>query len=176
MNDKQKRILVFTGDGKGKTTAALGMALRAHGHSIPVLIVQFVKANEAVGEIAALRQIAGMECVQFGLGFLPRGQPASLAQHRLEALRGLEYAAQALSSDRYGLVVLDEICLAVASGLLLESEVKAVLQQTHANTCVVLTGRAATPGLMALADTVSEVRCCKHGYQQGIAAQPGVEY
>ncbi len=170
------RTLVFTGDGKGKTTAALGMAVRAAGHGQRVLIVQFLKADPSTGELAACGRLPGVTIVQAGLGFLPPGDDPAFAAHREAAERGLELAGRALASRTVDLLVLDEVCLAVARGLLPEAAVLALLQERKEPVCIVLTGRGACAGLVAQADTVTEMRCVAHGLARGIAAQPGVEY
>ena len=175
MNDKG-RVLIFTGDGKGKTTAALGMALRAHGHGIPVSVVQFVKSDTQTGEFAALNGMAGVDIVATGLGFVLRPTDPRFAEHRRAAEQGLRIAADAVSSGRFGLVVLDEVCMAVALNLLAEDAVLSVIREADADCTVVLTGRGATEGLIAAADTVSEVRCIKHGFDRGRKAQKGVEF
>jgi len=175
MNDKG-RVLIFTGDGKGKTTAALGMALRAHGHGIPVSVVQFVKSDTRTGEFAALNGMVDVDIVVTGLGFVPRPTDSRFADHRRAAEQGLRIAADAVSSGRFGLVVLDEVCMAVALNLLAEDAVLSVLREAAADCTVVLTGRGATEGLIAAADTVSEVRCIKHGFDRGRKAQKGVEF
>jgi cob(I)alamin adenosyltransferase len=169
------RILVFTGDGKGKTTAALGMAFRASGHSLRTCMIQFIKGDTSVGEIAAAAALATIEIHPTGLGFLPPPDHPRFAEHRAAAQVGLSKAADALAAGQFAIVVLDEICLAVARGLVEESQVVDLLAHAPANTCVVLTGREAPPALIALADTVTEMRCIKHGMQSGIAAQDGVE-
>ncbi len=170
------RILLFTGDGKGKTTAALGMALRASGHGMRTLILQFIKANSSVGEIAACRHLPGVEISQTGLGFVPEPSHPSFSEHRRAAQEGLGLAHKALMSGQYDLVVLDEICTAVAKGLLQEDSVVEALRQAHPRACVVLTGRNATKALIDLADTVTEMRFIKHGFREGRAAEKGVEY
>ena len=171
----QARVLVFTGDGKGKTTAALGMALRASGHDMPALVIQFCKANAATGEVAAVRRLGNVEIVQVGLGWVPESSDPAFARHREAAERGLERAAGAIASGRYRLVVLDEVCYAVARGLLTEDRVAEAVRAAKPDSCVVLTGRGATAGLMALADTVTEMKCVKHGLTAGRKAQEGVE-
>ncbi len=170
------RILVFTGDGKGKTTAALGMALRAAGHGLPVAIVQFVKADRTVGEIRALARLPDVTIVQAGRGFLPKAGDPGFAAHQAAAREGLAEAERIVAAGQARLVILDEICVAVAKGLLPEADVLAVLQRARAGTCVVLTGRGATESLLAAADTVTEMREVKHGLTNGIAAQAGVEW
>lgn len=170
------RTLVFTGDGKGKTTAALGMALRAAGHGQRVLIVQFVKGDSTTGELAACQHLPGVEIVQTGLGFIPGEDAPAFARHREAAERGLELAGRALASQPLDLLVLDEVCLAVARRLLKEEAVLALLRQRVRPVCIVLTGRGAPAGLVEQADTVTEMRCVAHGLAQGMCAQRGVEY
>jgi len=169
------RILVFTGDGKGKTTAALGMALRASGHGMRTLVVQFVKADASTGEVIAARGLRDIEIVQTGLGFLPEGDDPRLAAHKEAASRGLSTAAEAIASGKYGLVVLDEVCYAVHRGLLREEQVCDVVRRAPPGSCIVLTGRGATEGLIRLADTVTDMRCVKHAHQEGSEGQRGVE-
>lgn len=171
----RKRILVFTGDGKGKTTAALGMALRASGHGMRTLIVQFAKADASTGEVIAVRSLPSIEIVQTGLGFLPERDDPRFAAHREAARHGLSTAAEAIASGRYQLIVLDEVCHAVSRGLLEEKEVCDVVQQAPPGSLLVLTGRGATDGLKALADTVTDMRCVRHALQSGWKAQKGVE-
>lgn len=170
------RILLFTGEGKGKTTAALGMALRAAGHKLPTLIIQFIKHDSSTGELAALHSLAGVEIRQVGQGFVPKPSSPKFAEHQQSARQALATAEEALSSGQYRLVILDEICVAVAKKLLSEEAVLAAVQGAPSNTIVVLTGREASPGLISLADTVTEMRCVKHGLSQGWKAQPGVEF
>lgn len=170
------RLLIFTGDGKGKTTAALGMALRAAGHGDGVSIIQFVKSDASTGELAAIGGLPGVEIVQYGRGFIPRASSPGIGEHRLAALEALDAARQALRSGRYRLVILDEVCVALRAKLLEPSAVVEVLSEAPPGVCVVLTGRGAPAELLDLADTVTEMRCVKHGYQQGIPAQRGVEY
>jgi cob(I)alamin adenosyltransferase len=169
------RVLLFTGDGKGKTTAALGMALRACGHGMRVLVLQFIKAA-ITGELTASRNLPGCEFVQTGRGFLPKPDSPQFEEHARAARAGLEQAAQALLSGQYEIVILDEICTAVASGLLTEEHVAAFLKKRPAGLTVVLTGRGATPRLVALADTVTEMRCVKHALVAGRRAQKGIEF
>lgn len=169
------RILIFTGDGKGKTTAALGMALRAVGHGMRACMVQFIKDDSTVGELAAARSIA-IEVVQTGRGFLPPAGDSRLAQHRAAAEEGLHKAAAVLAGGQFAVVILDEICLAVARGLLEEPKVIEAIRLAPPETSIVLTGRYATPGLIAVADTVTEMRAIKHGMNAGIPAQKGVEW
>jgi cob(I)alamin adenosyltransferase len=170
------RILIFTGDGKGKTTAALGMVLRAHGHEIPVAVIQFIKSDRETGEFAALQKMAGVEIAVTGLGFVPHPDDPLFADHRRAAKKGLRIAAEAALSERYGLIVLDEICTAVSLKLLAEEDVLAVLRNAAPGITIVLTGRNATKRLIQAADTVSDIHCIKHGFEQGRRAKKGVEF
>lgn len=169
------RVVVFTGDGKGKTTAALGMAFRAAGHGLRTCVVQFVKSDTSVGEIASAAASPAIEIHPTGLGFLPPREHPDFARHRAAAQTGWTKATEAVDSGRYALVVLDEICLAVARGLVEEGQVAELVARASPRLCLVLTGRSATAGLVALADTVTEMRCVKHGANEGIPAQMGVE-
>lgn len=171
-----KRILIFTGNGKGKTTAALGMALRASGHGLRVRIIQFMKKDATTGEIFALRHLPGVELVQAGCGFVPPAADPAFVKHQEAAERGLKLADEAISSGDYDLVVLDELCTTVTYGLLMESQVTKIITEAREGICLVLTGRGATPGMIALADTVTEMNCLKHALQAGLPARKGVEY
>ena len=170
------RIILFTGNGKGKTTAALGMVLRSNGHGMKALVIQFVKSDAATGELAACRRLAGVEIVQAGRGFIPERTSDSFQEHCQAAREGLDLAEQALTSGSYDLIVLDEICPAVRKGLLDEEQVMEVVCKGSHDTCLVMTGRHATAGLISLADTVTEMHPVKHGFADGFKAQKGVEY
>jgi cob(I)alamin adenosyltransferase len=171
----KNRVVLITGDGKGKTTSALGMALRAAGHGLRVCVVQFIKARMDTGEAQALRQLAGVEAHACGAGFvLPKGGPLA-GTHRRAAEAGLALAAQRLRDPAYGMVVLDEVCGAVSLGLLEVREVLDALGAAAPGKVIVLTGRNACRELVDAADTVSHIACVKHGMDAGWPAQPGVE-
>lgn len=176
MNREPARVLVFTGDGKGKTTAALGLAFRAAGHGLRVLVLQFVKGGQKTGELAAALAHPAFEIRQCGLGFLPAEESPQFPAHREAAVAALRAADAALLAGGHDVVVLDELCLAVARNLVTEASALAVVGHARPGTVLVLTGRGATPGLVAAADTVTEMRPCKHGRQAGIEAQRGVEF
>ncbi len=169
------RIVIFTGDGKGKTTAALGMVMRAVGHGLTATVIQFIKNDPSTGELVALSRL-GVEVFQGGKGFLPPSDSPQFAAHCQAARETLTHAASIIESGRSDLIVLDEICVAVSKGLLDERNVLAALQSARSGCVLAITGRGATDGLKAMADTVSEISCCKHGYQTGIVAQKGVEF
>lgn len=174
MSENLKNLLIFTGDGKGKSTAAFGMAVRAVGHQQRVLVIQFLKQDESVGEIVGLKKL-GIQVIQTGRGFVPAPDHQDYAEHRLAAQNGWALASKALNSEKYDLVILDELCGAVAKGLLDEDVVLKTLAES-APLNIVLTGRGATEGMIDLADTVSEINSCKHAMAQGIPARKGVEF
>jgi len=171
------RIVLFTGDGKGKTTAALGMVMRAVGHDLKSFIVQFIKAAGETGELSACRHLPGVEIVQAGLGFLPdnKTNPA-FAAHQQAAQEGLKKTTAAIASGNYELVVMDEICLAVTKCLLPEDSVIEAIKKAGGEMVIVMTGRQAPAGLISLADTVTEMTMIKHGYVAGWPSQKGVEF
>jgi cob(I)alamin adenosyltransferase len=173
---QRDRVLLFTGDGKGKTTAALGMALRASGHGMKVFILQFIKNDPTTGEVAACSNLPGVEIYQSGLGFIPESSHPSFSKHCRKAEEGLKKAHEALESGEYSMVILDEVCTAVAHHLLDEKSVIETLKKRHEGIHVVMTGRSATPGLINIADTVTEMCLIKHSFAEDQGAQKGVEY
>lgn len=170
------RFLIFTGDGKGKTTAALGMALRASGHGMRACVIQFVKSDTTTGEYIACLDLPGLDVTLAGLGFVPPAGHPEFAVHRRRAAEALELARAAVAGGAYDLVILDEILIAVQRGLLEEERVLAMAEARHPEVCLVMTGRGAGDRLIALADTVTEMRCIKHGFQAGVPAERGVEF
>lgn len=174
--DTRVRILIFTGDGKGKTTAALGMVLRAAGHGIKTAVLQFIKSDASTGECESVKLLPGVTLEQYGRGFVPRPDSPAFETHRQAAHAGLIAARKAIAESDAELIVLDEICVALAHDLITESEVLALLDLARPGTRLVLTGRGATPGLIGRADTVTEMLAIKHGMSEGIDAQKGVEW
>lgn len=171
------RILLFTGDGKGKTTAAIGMALRAWGQGLKVIVVQFVKNFQDTGEFKAIKKLDGIDIVQLGLGFPPSDKSSlEFEKHKQKCSEALLYVSEILNKKESGFIVLDEICFAVSAGLLEEQKVAEMIKAAPDNLVIALTGRGATSGLIEIADTVTEMKCIKHGYESGIKAQLGVEY
>ena len=173
---KKRRILLFTGNGKGKSTAAFGMLARALGHGMRARVVQFVKSDDAVGEQKFFSRREGVTWDQYGRGFLPR-DPASpeMGLHRNAAAEGLKAALEALGSDDYDFVLLDEICFALQQGLVPLEPVLQALRSRDDGKIVVMTGRGAPEALIAASDTVTEMNMIRHGYEQGIPARQGVE-
>jgi cob(I)alamin adenosyltransferase len=183
MTDSRKGLLVInTGPGKGKTTAALGTALRAAGNGMKVLILQFLKGSWHNGEqdaSEALNTQVFPGCFvlkQMGRGFVKVGG----AETDPEDIRLVEEAwaeaRAAIYSDEWDLVVLDEINYAINYGMLDPEKVAEALRTRPEMVHVILTGRNAHPSLVELADTVTEMREVKHAYQKGILAQRGIEF
>ncbi|MCG0274603.1 MAG: cob(I)yrinic acid a,c-diamide adenosyltransferase [Thermosediminibacteraceae bacterium] len=175
MKSKKGLVLVYTGNGKGKTTAALGLALRAIGHGEKVYMIQFMKGSPEYGEVQAIKYLPNFQLVQKGRDcFVKKGDPHP-EDLRL-AREGLDLARKVIASGEYDLIILDEINVAVDYGLVQEEEVLGLIDLKPEATTLVLTGRYATEKLMEKADMVSEVREIKHHYMKGISAQPGIEY
>ena len=169
-------VIVNTGDGKGKTTAALGLAMRSAGHGRKVLVLQFIKGLWKSGEHESAKRLAGLIEIQtVGKGFLDLSRGPG--DKDLKAAReGLRQAAGALASGAYGLVVLDEILNAVDYHLLSVEEVIELLHSRRPGVDVVLTGRNAHSRIVELADTVTEFREVKHPFRKGIKARKGIEF
>ncbi|MFP5214032.1 MAG: cob(I)yrinic acid a,c-diamide adenosyltransferase [Acidobacteriota bacterium] len=168
-------LVVFTGNGKGKTTAALGMALRAAGHGMRVLILQFIKGAWVYGELKALERFEEVCIRPLGTGFTWKKE--SLDEDRELARRGWELAAREIREGNYDMVVLDELNIVLSYGLLSIEEVLPVLDTRPEGLHLVVTGRNAPEELIRSADLVTEMRQVKHPYHNaGIKAQKGVEF
>lgn len=168
-------VHVITGPGKGKTTAAFGLAMRAAGHGHRVCIIQFMKTGETTGEFLSARQVEGVEVIQFGTGrFIEPGAPT---EDDINAARNaLSVAIGKLSGGSCQMVVLDEVNVAVSAGLLRASEVVDAVSSRAPGTEVVLTGRGAPPEFLECADYVTVVDSPKHPFQKGEGARRGVEW
>ena len=171
-----RRALIFTGNGKGKTTAALGMVLRASGHGHRVSVIQFVKDDDTTGEVSAVKHLPGVSLEQTGLGFVPKPDHPQFVEHKERAEEGLAVAKEATSDGTHDLVVLDEACVAISLGLIDEASVLELIAETAPQTAIVLTGRGASERLIEAVDTVTEMRMIRHGLQQGLTAEKGVEW
>lgn len=171
----QGLIQVYTGDGKGKTTCALGLALRAIGQGLQVYMVQFMKGWDT-GEVKAAARLApDLTLRAFGRpGLVNLGSPA--AEDLALAREALELAQTVTQAGEHDLVILDEINVALAYGLVPLEEVLRLLQQRPPWVEVVLTGRQAPPEVVALADLVTEMRPLKHYYEAGVQARRGIEW
>ncbi len=166
-------VQVYTGDGKGKTTAALGLALRAAGAGLRVFIAQFVKGM-AYSELASLDRFADLVTVrQYGLCSFIRGTPAP--EDIAAAREGLGEARAAVASGRYDVVILDEANIATHFGLFAVDDLLEVVDLAAGNVEIVITGRRADPRVLERADLVTEMREVKHYYAKGVAARRGIE-
>jgi len=172
---KGRMIQVYTGDGKGKTTAALGQGLRALGHGMKVFMIQFMKGR-TYGELVACREfLPGFTIVMAGRdSFVMKGAPEE-EDVRL-AREGLELAKKVVREGKHQMLILDEINVALDYGLLPLDEVLEFLSSVPPEMEVVCTGRYAPPELVELADMVSEIREVKHHYRKGVAMRKGIEY
>jgi len=173
-SDERGLLLVVTGNGKGKSTAAFGMVARALGHGMKVGVVQFIKSRTDTGEEAFLGTQPGVEWHVTGDGFTWDTQ--NREQDIATAGRGWEIAARMLADPAYQLVVLDELTYLLSYGYLDSDSVLDALAQRPAMQHVVVTGRAAPDALIDLADTVSVVADRKHAFRAGVKAQPGIDF
>lgn len=164
---------VYTGEGKGKTTAALGLALRASGRGYPVYIGQFMKGQD-YGELHALPQLKSVTVVQYGdPGWVYKGKVTEA--QRASAMDGLRQAQQAMLSGKYRIVILDEINMAVWFDLVPLEAVLELIERRPANVELVFTGRRADDAVIDRADLVTEMREVKHYYSKGVPARKGIE-
>lgn len=167
-------MIIHTGDGKGKTTAAFGAALRAAGHGMKTAVVQFIKGSWDYGEAKALEAIPDIEITRIGSGFTWLAEDPE--EPRALAREAWTLSQELALSEHYDLLVLDEINCAISEGFVSAQEVKELLEERPARLSVVLTGRNAPEELVALADTVTEMKCVKHAFDSGVPAQKGIEY
>ncbi len=170
-------LLINTGSGKGKTTAALGVALRAAGNGMRVLVLQFIKGSWDYGELHVADKFGGdLVILQKGRGFVKVGG----AETDPEDLRLVQEAwaesVRAMHSGEWDLIVLDEINYAISYGMLDPYALATALADRPKMLHIILTGRSAHPALIELADTVTEMREVKHAYTKGILAQRGIEF
>lgn len=172
-------IMVHTGDGKGKTTAALGLALRAWGSGLRVMILQFIKGGWKYGEldaIAKLGEIDGrIEIRPLGFGLMSKSE-VERQQHIEAARKAMAEAEKVVVSSEYDLVILDEINYAVKFGLIEIADVLSLLDKKPLQEHILLTGRDAREELIDKADLVTEMKLIKHPFQKGIKAQRGIEF
>ena len=178
MNDVHRGlIIVNTGPGKGKTTAAMGTALRAVGNGMKVLMLQFLKGSWHYGELDAVKAFGDKFIMkQMGRGFVKIGGAETDPEDIRMVEEAWEEARQAINSGQWELVILDEINYAISYGMLDPARVAEALKQKPDQVHVILTGRNAHPTIIELADTVTEMKQVKHAYEKGVMAQRGIEY
>ncbi len=178
MNDVRRGlIIVNTGPGKGKTTAAMGTALRALGNGMRVLMLQFLKGSWHYGELDAAEAFGDRFVMkQMGRGFVKVGGAETDPEDIRMVEEAWQEAEKAILSGEWDLIILDEINYAISYKMLDPAKVVEVLKRKPEMVHVILTGRSAHPTIVDLADTVTEMREVKHAYQKGIMAQRGIEY
>ena len=170
-------IIVNTGPGKGKTTAAMGTALRAVGQGMKVLMLQFLKGSWHYGELDAVKAFGDSFVMkQMGRGFVKVGGAEPDPEDVNMVEEAWNESRDAILSGKWDLVVLDEINYAISYGMLDPVKVAETLKQKPEMVHIILTGRNAHPTIVELADTVTEMRQVKHAYEKGVEAQRGIEY
>jgi len=168
------RIIINTGNGKGKTTAALGTAFRALGHDKKVCVIQFLKGQGRYGERIMAERLDGLEWHISGKGFVFKKQ--DIEADREIAREGFDLAEQKILSDEFDLIILDEITYLPLYNFLDVEKIVELLRKKPERLSVIITGREADEKLVEIADTVSEMKPIKHAYEQGIKAQKGIEF
>lgn len=167
-------IQVYTGKGKGKTTAALGQALRACGQGLKVVVIQFLKGINT-GELVASKKLPGLKIVQAGSRKHVLKKNANLKDRQM-AEKGLRLAGEILGKNRCDILILDEINVAIDYGLLRIRDVISMIKKKPDNIELILTGRGAKKEIIDVADLVSDIKEVKHNYKKGISARRGIEY
>ena len=167
-------VQIYTGNGKGKSTAAFGLAFRSAGRGLNVLILQFLKPSDGYGEQLACEKFANVEILSMGLNHFVSKTPR---QEDIDAaVSALAKASELMDTGRYDVVVLDEAVNAVRLGLIKDTELIDALKKRPANIEVILTGRGITPALEEYADLVTEMKAVKHPFDKGVPARVGIEY
>jgi cob(I)alamin adenosyltransferase len=171
-------VIVYTGNGKGKTTAALGLCIRAIGYDEKICIVQFIKGSWKYGELDGIKRLSpNVELYQKGLGFVGIiDDKLDRSEHIKAAKEAVEFAREKIESGRYDIVILDEINVAVGLGLIELDDVLGLIRCKPPLLDLVLTGRNAKQEIIDIADLVTEMREIKHPYQKGIMAQKGIDF
>jgi cob(I)alamin adenosyltransferase len=168
-------VQVFTGDGKGKTTAALGTILRAAGHGLNIFIVFFIKGHYAYGEFSTLTKLPNVRLASFGLRRFFTSTDIN-PEEKKQAEAALAAAREAINSGTYDLVVLDEINMALYFNLIAIDDVISLIKDKPSHVELILTGRRADSRLIEIADLVTEMVKVKHPFDKGIKARQGIEY
>ena len=168
-------VQVYTGDGKGKTTAAIGLALRAAGRGLKVFIIQFLKGGFDYGELRLLEQLPNIEVRAFGRGrFITSSGPSQ--EDIEEARKAMDLAREVIMGGEYDVVILDEVNVAIYFGLVSLDEVLELIRERPRHVELILTGRKAPEALIEVADLVTEMREVKHPYKRGMPPRPGIEF
>jgi cob(I)alamin adenosyltransferase len=177
--EKEKRkglIIVHTGNGKGKTTAAMGLALRSIGYNFKILMIQFIKGTWHYGELDAVKKLQPyFEIVPMGEGFIRFGK-GSNPKHRLAVIEAWKFSKAKIESDEFDMIILDEINYVLDYNFFPMEDVLKTLKAKPDRLHLVLTGRNAHPRVIEIADLVTEMKEVKHPFQKGIKAQKGIEF
>lgn len=174
ITDEKGLVMVYTGNGKGKTTAALGLALRAIGNGARVMMMQFMK-GKTYGELKAAEHLPGFKIIMTGRSvFVDKKKPAEIDVKI--AQEAFQKAQDFINSGKYDLVILDEINVALDYSLISVSQVLNLISNRPTHVDLVLTGRNAPAAIIEASDMVSEIKEIKHHYQKGIEARHGIEY
>ncbi len=171
-------VIVYTGGGKGKTTAALGMALRAVGHNQKICIIQFIKGSWHYGELNSLKRLEPeVELVRMGKGFVGIIDDKSpREEHEKIAKEGIKVSKEKIQSKKYDIIILDEVNYAVNLGLIELNDVLDLIKTKPSELNLVLTGNHAKPEIIEVADLVTEMREIKHPFKSGIKAKKGIDF
>ena len=174
----QGLVIVYTGNGKGKTTASLGVALRAVGHGLKVCIVQFIKGEWYYGELNSLKKLEpNLELVVAGKGFVGIiDDDHNFQEHVRAAKTALDIVEQKISQNTFDIIILDEINYAIHLGLLDLADVVRIVQNRPEHLSLILTGNHAREEIILLADLVTEMKEIKHPYKKGIKAKKGIDF
>jgi len=173
-NKRQGLVVVYTGHGKGKTTAALGIVFRALGRGMRVAVVQFIKGKWKTGERMFAERLEGLEFCVMGLGFT--WESDDLSRDKAAAVAAWDKASEFITSGERDVVVLDEITYAMHFGFIALEDLLATLRTRPPHVHVVVTGRNAPDALLDGADLVTEMKSVKHPYERGVAAQLGIDF
>jgi len=170
-------LVVHTGNGKGKTTAAIGMALRAAGHEFRILMIQFIKGSWSYGELRAVKKLSPFfEIMPMGKGFIHFDREGPSEEDKRAVLSAWDVFKNKMKSGELDMIILDEINYVIDYNLLDITEVLNVMKAKPADLHVVMTGRNAHDSVIEMADLVTEMKEIKHPFQKGIKAQKGIEF
>lgn len=168
-------IHIYTGDGKGKTTAAIGLGIRAAGHGLKVCMLQFMKGRVNYGELETVKLIPNFTIVQFGRPeFVNKANPEKIDIEGAE--EALQHAREIISGGKYDVVILDEVNVAVDFGLISPEDVLEIMRKKPEHVELIMTGRNAKQEFIDAADLVTEMREIKHYYSNGVEARQGIEF
>jgi cob(I)alamin adenosyltransferase len=178
MSSNRGLIVVYTGNGKGKTTAALGIALRSVGHGHKVGMIQFIKGEWYYGELTSSKRLEPeFEMIAAGKGFVGiLDDDHSFKEHETAAKNAVSLAKNKIASREYNVIILDEINYAVKLSLITKEDIISIVESVPSETTLVLTGNYALPEIIDMADLVTEMKEVKHPYRSGVKAKMGIDY